>query len=349
MAEKKKPKKILLKQKQMRRVLLALLPCVAGAVYFFGWRCLGLIVCAGVVGFVTEYIFTRLRGEPVTEAVFVTTTLLALVMPPTVPWHVLVVGTVFAVMFTKEIFGGFGRNIFNPALAGRCFVYVCFPVALTGTWAPAADGALGALNRWSTAPTSDATTGATPMAQLKAGKLVLASGSEAVPDVPFEIDEEETVQVQKSAMVQALIFGRLSGTAGVTSALLIAIGGIYLYWTKTANRTVILWLIGTYAVLNQLLYWFGVAPVPGAWPAVLGGGFLFGAFFMATDPVSSPRTEMGRILYAVIIAACTVVIRNFSIFNGGLMFAILIGNMFAPIIDYAVKARASQKKPRAAA
>ncbi|UCD52221.1 MAG: RnfABCDGE type electron transport complex subunit D [Phycisphaerales bacterium] len=349
MAEKKKPKKILLKQLAMRRVLLALLPCVAGAVYFFGWRCLGLIVWAGVVGFVTEFIFARSRGDAVSEAVFVTTTLLALIMPPTVPWHVLTVGAVFAVMFTKEIFGGFGRNIFNPALAGRCFVYVCFPVALTGTWAPAADGALGALNRWSTAPTSDATTGATPMAYLKAGKLVLDSGEAAVSDIPFEIDEEDTIQVQKGTVLQALVFGRLSGTAGVTSAFLIAIGGIYLFWTKTANRTVILWVIGAYAVLNQLLYWFGVEPVPGAWPAVLGGGFLFGAFFMATDPVSSPRTEMGRILYAIIIAVCAVVIRNFSIFNGGLMFSILIGNMFAPILDYAVKARAARKKARAAA
>jgi Na+-transporting NADH:ubiquinone oxidoreductase subunit B len=298
---------------------------------------------------VTEYIFARSRGDAVSEAVFVTTTLLALVMPPTVPWHVLTVGTVFAVMFTKEIFGGFGRNIFNPALAGRCFVYVCFPVALTGTWAPAADGALGALDRWTTAPTSDATTGATPMAYLKAGKLVLDSGDEARTEIPFAIDEEPSVPVRKGTVLGALVFGRLSGSAGVTSALLITIGGIYLFWTKTANRTIILWVIGTYAVLNQLLYWFGVEPVPGAWPAVLGGGFLFGAFFMATDPVSSPRTEMGRILYAIIIAACTVVIRNFSIFNGGLMFAILIGNMFAPILDYAVKAREAQKKARAAA
>jgi len=349
MAEKKKPKRILLKQRAMRRVLLTLLPCVVGAIYFFGWCCLGLIVWAGLVGFVTEYLFTRLRGEPVSEAVFVTTTLLALVMPPTVPWHVLAVGTVFAVMFTKEIFGGFGRNIFNPALAGRCFVYVCFPVALTGTWAPAAGGLWGALDRWSTAPMPDATTGATPMAYLKAGKLVLASGEEAVSDIPFEVDEGNAVPLRKSALLRALVFGRLSGTAGVTSALLIAIGGLYLFWTRTANRTTILWLIGAYAVLNQLLYWLGVEPVPGAWPAVLGGGFLFGAFFMATDPVSSPRTEMARIFYAIIIATCTVVIRNFSIFNGGLMFSILIGNMFAPILDYAVKAHAARKKARAAA
>jgi RnfABCDGE-type electron transport complex D subunit len=349
MAEKKKPRKLLQKQVAMRRVMLALLPCIAGAVYFFGWRSLAVVAWAGVVGFVTEYIFTRQRGAPVTEAVFVTTTLLALVMPPTVPWHVLTVGTVFAVMFAKEIFGGFGRNIFNPALAGRCFVYVCFPVALTGTWAPVADGPLGALNQWSTAATPDATTGATPMAYLKAGKLVLASDKAATFEIPFEISEADTVRLKPSALLKGLVLGRMSGTMGVTSALLICIGGIYLFYNKTASRTIILWLIGTYAVLNQVLYWCGVEPVPSAWPAVLGAGFLFGAFYMATDPVSSPRTETARIIYAVIIAACTVIIRNFSIFNGGLMFSILIGNMFAPILDYAVKAHEDRKKARAAA
>ena len=145
MAGKKKPKRVLLKQLIMRRVLLALLPCVAGAVYFFGWRSLALVLWAAVVGFIVEYIFTRLRGEPVTESVFVTTTILALIMPPTVPWHVLTIGAVFAVMFTKEIFGGFGRNFFNPAMAGRCFIYICFPIAMTAVWSPAAEGVWG---RW---------------------------------------------------------------------------------------------------------------------------------------------------------------------------------------------------------
>jgi Na+-transporting NADH:ubiquinone oxidoreductase subunit B len=132
---------------------------------------------------------------------------------------------------------------------------------------------------------------------------------------------------------------------GVTSALLILIGGMYLFVTKTASRTTILSVVITYAVLNQVLYWFGVDPVPGAWPAVLGGGFLFGAFYMVTDPISSPRTEPAKIIYGIIIATCTTVIRNFSIFNGGLMFSILIGNMFAPILDVAVKScRSAQKE-----
>ncbi len=344
MAEKAKPKTILLKQPVMRRVLLALLPCAAGAVYFFGWRSLFLIVWAAVVGFVVELIFTRRRKEPVSEAVFVTTTLLALVMPPTVRLHVLTIGVVFAVMFTKEVFGGFGRNIFNPALAGRCFVYICFPVALTATWAPAADGPWGALNLWTTASSPDAVTGATPLANLKAGKIVLGMDKAASFDIPFEIEEGQTARVHKKALLRGLLFGRISGTMGVTSALLITIGGLYLFWTKTANRMIIVTLIVTYGLLSQILHSFGVTPVPAAWTAVLGGGFLLGAFFMATDPVSAPKTNLARIIYAILIGVCTVVIRNFSIFNGGLMFSILIGNMFAPILDYAVRARQSAKK-----
>jgi Na+-transporting NADH:ubiquinone oxidoreductase subunit B len=330
--------KILLKQAIMRRVLLALLPCIVGSIYFFGWRSLVMIIWAGLAGFITELIFTRLRKEPVSEAVFVTTTLFVLVMPPTVPFGVLTIGVIFAVMFVKEIFGGFGRNIFNPALAGRCFVYICFPVALTASWAQPADGLWGALDKWTTVIYADAVTSATPMANLKAGKIVLNDDRNAAEAVPFDITEGSTVQLKRAALLKGLLFGRISGTMGVTSAVLILIGGIYLFITKTASRTIILSVVTAYAVFNQVLYWFGVEPVPGAWPAVLGGGFLFGAFFMATDPISSPRTEPAKIIYGIIIAACTTVIRNFSIFNGGLMFSILIGNMFAPILDHTVRA-----------
>ncbi len=170
---------------------------------------------------------------------------------------------------------------------------------------------------WTTATGPDAITSATPMALMKAG--------EGVPEIT------------------SLLFGGLPGTVGVTSALLILIGGLYLFFTKTANRSIILTLIITYAVLNQAFAWLGVEPFTGAVPALLGGGFLFGAFFMATDPISAPRTAAARIIFAIPIAIFTVVIRNFSIFNGGLMFSILLGNMFAPILDYAVKAWKGRK------
>ncbi len=341
MAQAKGLKKVLRKQPINRRVIIALLPCLAGSIYFFGWRCLFVTVWSALVGCIVEFIFSRKRGEPVSEAVFVTTTIFALIMPATVPWHVLTIGVAFAVAFAKEVFGGFGRNIFNPAMAGRCFVYVCFPIALTSTWAPVAEGRWGALAMWTTAVSSDVVTGATSMAHLKAGRIVLEDGGAA--EIPPDVAEGQIVSVDKGAFLRALALGRISGTMGVTSAFVILIGGVHLFWTKTASRTIILVLIITYAVLNQILYAFGVEPVPGALPAVLGGGFLFGAFFMATDPVSAPRTEQAKVIYAIVIGVFATIIRNFSIFNGGLMFAVLIGNMFAPILDYAVKARKSGK------
>lgn len=299
----------------MRRVLLASIPCAAGSIYYFGWRSLAIIAVSCLAAFLTEFAFCRRRKEPVSEAVFVTAILYALVMPPTIPWHILIIGIVFAIALVKEAFGGFGRNVFNPAVAGRCFVYVCFPVAMTSTWAPAAQGPAGALAQWTTVGAADAITSATPMALMKAGEFIPSA----------------------SDIFYGLFLGRIGGTMGVTSALLILIGGGYLVYTKTANRLLIVTVIAAYAVLTQTLHWLGVEPVPNALPALLGGGFLFGAFFMVTDPVSSPSTNGGRIAYAILIAACTVIIRNFSIFNGGLMFSILIGNMFAPILDRAAK------------
>ncbi|MBN2019653.1 MAG: RnfABCDGE type electron transport complex subunit D [Sedimentisphaerales bacterium] len=330
-----KPKTILAKQPINRRVLWALMPCVAGSIYYFGWRCLWLVLLAAAVGFITEYVFTRRRGEPVSEAVFVTTTIFALIMPPTVPWHVVVIGVAFAVIFAKEVFGGYRYNIFNPAMAGRCFVYICFPVALTAIWSAPAQGIWGGLARWTTADSPDAVTGATPMAYFKTGKLVAKSN--ATEAIPFQINEGEQFYITKTNLYKSLILGRISGTMGVTSAILILIGGLYLFVTKTANRGIILSLVTSYAVLNQALYMLGVKPVQDALTALLGGGFLFGAFFMATDPISAPRTAGAKIIYGIIIAVFTTVIRNFSIFNGGLMFSILIGNMFAPILDFGVQ------------
>ncbi len=334
---------ILLKQPIMRKMLLALVPCCAASVYFFGWRCLAVIVLAAIAGFVTEWIFARHRGEPVSEAVFVTSTIFCLILPPAVGFHIVIIGVVFAVMFSKEVFGGFGRNIFNPAMAGRCFVYLCFPFAMTANWAPVATGFWGALDRWSTVNNPDSVTGATPMAYLKSGQLVLSSNPQAADEIPPGIEEGRVVVIRKTALLKGLLTGRINGTMGVTSAIVILIGGVYLFVTKTASRSIILSLVISYAVLNQALYGLGVKPVPGAWPAVFGAGFLFAAFFMATDPVSAPRTETARVLYGILIGVCTIVIRNFSIFNGGIMFSILIGNMFAPLLDYGVRAMKNRR------
>jgi Na+-transporting NADH:ubiquinone oxidoreductase subunit B len=296
----------------MRRMIIGLVPCTAASIYFFGWRSLFIVLVSCAVGFVTEYLFTRRNNEPVSEAVFVSSIIYALIMPPTVPWHVLIIGMVFAIVFGKMVFGGFGCNIFNPAMAGRAFVYICFPVALTATWAPAAQGSWGALTTWTTAFNPDIITSATPLALVKAG-------------------------IALPPPLSTLLIGRLAGTMGVTSVLAILIGGMYIAYTKTANRYIIITVIAVYALANALLTLFHVRGAPGVLPALMGGGFLFGAFFMATDPISAPRTRPAQIVYAAIIASSTAVIKTFSVFNGGFMFSLLLANMFAPILDYAFR------------
>lgn len=315
-----KKSRIVSNQPLMRRMIIGLIPCTIASVYFFGWRSLFVVLVSCAVGFITEYMFTRRRNEPVSEAVFVSAIIYALIMPPTVPLHVLIIGMVFAIMFGKMVFGGFGCNIFNPAMAGRAFIYICFPVALTATWAPAAQGTWGALTMWSTAVTPDVITSATPLALVKAGT--------ASPPA-----------------LLTLLIGRLAGTMGVTSVLAILLGGIYVTYTKTANRYIIITVISVYALANAVLVLFNVRGAPGILPALMGGGFLFGAFFMATDPISAPKTRSAQIVYAAIIASSTAVIKTFSVFNGGFMFSLLLANMFAPILDYSFRRRKSNTGP----
>lgn len=314
---KKGKPRILMKQAIMSRMILAMIPSIIAAIYFFGWRSLFVVLVSCAVGFLTEYIFTHRRNEPVTEAVFVSAIIYALILPPTIPWHILIIGMVFAIMFGKMVFGGFGYNIFNPAMSGRAFIYICFPVAMTATWAPAAQGAWGALTTWSTGLTPDAITSATPMALLKAGQTA-----------PHLLD---------------LLIGRLSGTMGVTSVIAILLGGIYVFYTKTANRWIIITLILVYVLANGFLALTKTPGAAGILPALMGGGFLFGAFFMATDPISAPRTRPAQIAYAAIIAVSTTIIRSFSVFNGGFMFSLLLANMFAPILDYGFKPRSKRE------
>ncbi len=301
-----------MKQPMMRRMMLALVPCIIASIYFFGWRSLFMVIVSCIVGFGTEYIFARRLGERVSEAVFVSSIIYALILPPTIPFHILIFGMVFAVMFGKMVFGGFGANIFNPAMVGRAFLYICFPVALTSTWTQAAQGPWGALNMWSTGALPDAITAATQMALVKAGQALPPS-------------------------LTTMLIGRLAGTMGVTSVLAILLGGVYVFCTKTANRYIIITVIAVYIIINGILVLLHTPGAPGILPALMGGGFLFGAFFMATDPISAPRTRPAQVLYAAIIAIGTGIIKTFSVFNGGFMFSILLANMFAPILDYALK------------
>lgn len=299
-----------MKQPMMRKVLYALAPIILASVYFFGWRSLLLITVSVLFGTLAEWTFKRKSKKPVTEAVFVTAVLYALTLPPATPFWVAAVGIIFGVVFGKEAFGGFGRNVFNPALVGRAFVYVSFPKFLTTEWNMPSTGLLGGFGTYLTPPV-DALSTATPLITFRStGQLA------------------EYVDIA---------LGRVSGSLGETSAVLIILAGIYLIYTKTASKETMGGVLLGYLAMSTAFFAMGVSQVPHPLFGLFSGGLLFGTVFMATDPISSPKSVEAKWIYGVLIGAVTVIIRGFALFAGGIMFAILIGNTFAPILDELVK------------
>lgn len=314
-----------MKQPMMRKVLYALAPVILAAIYFFGWRALLMVLWASIVGVFAEWIFERKRNKPVTEAVYVTAVLFTLTLPVRTPFWVVAVGMLFGVIFGKEVFGGFGRNVFNPALVGRAFVYVSFPTFLTVQWTKPFNDIIGGFGHFVGSPVDDVTT-ATPML------LFRTTG--------------ETVDYLQ------MLLGNISGSLGETSALLIILAGIYLLVTKTASWETMLATIAGFLVTNTGFYLMGAKSVPDPLFGILSGGILFAAVFMSTDPISAPKTREAKLIYGLLIGIVTVIIRGFALFAEGAMFAVLIANTFAPILDEAVKAAKAKygsKKPAAKA
>jgi len=309
-----------MKQPMMRKVLYALAPIILASVYFFGWRSLLLILVSILFGTLAEWTFKRNSKKPVTEAVFVTAVLYSLTLPPATPFWVAAVGIIFGVVFGKEAFGGFGRNVFNPALVGRAFVYVSFPKFLTTEWNMPATGLLGGFGTYLTPPV-DALSTATPLITFRStGQL---------------------------AEYFDIAFGSVSGSLGETSAILIILAGIYLIYTKTASKETMGGVLLGYLAMSTAFFTMGVSQVPHPLFGLFSGGLLFGTVFMATDPISSPKTNEAKWIYGILIGAVTVIIRGFALFAGGIMFAILIGNTFAPILDELVKYLKSRKSAKA--
>jgi Na+-transporting NADH:ubiquinone oxidoreductase subunit B len=293
-----------------KRVLYALIPVAIASIYYFGFRSFVLLFVVAIFGFITELIFVKVYfKEPVTSAVFVTCVLFTLTLPPTIPCWIAVIGIIFGVAIGKMAFGGFGRNIFNPALTGRAFIYISFGSFMTASWVKPFGGFPGGF--WAFA--SDAVTKATP----------LRTGTESY---------------------MSLLLGNVSGSLGETSALLIIIGGLFIIWKKAANYRIVLSGIIGMTILQSALWAFRANGALDPLKALLSGGFMLGIFFMATDPVSAPQTNTGRWIYGGLVGAISVIIRIFSIWSEGVMFAILLGNMFNPIIDYYIKQRKAGRK-----
>jgi len=283
--------------KIMYMVVAALLFPTAAGIYFFGYSAIYIILTSIITAVLTEFVIKKLRKKKfiMDGSAVITGLLLALILPPGMSLWMVVLGAFFSIAVVKEAFGGLGYNIFNPALAGRAFLSVCFPKEMT---------------TWVLPPyfNYDAVTGATPL-----------SGS-FVP------------QADKLASYKDLFFGNIGGSLGETSAMLILIGAAFLFILRIIDWKIPAFYIGTVA-LGSLLMGKDVLF------QVLAGGLMLGAFFMATDYVTSPVTGNGRIIFGVGVGVLTVLIRNFSNMPEGVCFSILIMNAFTPLIDKYVRVK----------
>ena len=321
----------------MRRMLFALTPTLFGGIYFFGWRVLGLCLWVSLAGCLTEWSLARRRGDPLTESCLVTSLLLALSLPPTVPFWIATVGIVVAISFGKEFFGGFGRNIFNPAIVGRAFLYVCFPVVMTRGFVPVYTGGAGGFQHWGPqllVDGADAVTAATPMWVLRDHGFVtplwrLFTG----------VIEGRYAGADGSSGILA------AGSIGEVSAILVLLGGIYLLATRTANwRLVASSLGGAAGAVLIFRHVFGIAGVPPLAWTFCSGALLYACFFMVTDPVSAPKDRRAQYVYGALIGALIVFMRWRAVFAGAVGFAILLGNTIGPSIELLFKARSGKRR-----
>ena len=292
-------------QTVMRDVLIALLPALIGSVVFFGLRALMVTLVSAAACVFFEWGYRKMMKLDNTAwdlSAVVTGVLLAFVCPPTIPYWMIVVGALFAIVLVKQLFGGIGKNFVNPALAGRAFMF-SWPVAMA-TWVK-----VGFSNAAPLVGSADIVTQATPLSAMHQGYFDPALGT-----------------------IKDLFIGNVGGCIGETSALLLLIGFVYLLVRKVISARIPVAYIATVAVLAFL---FPMGNDRLVWTAaqVCGGGLMLGAIFMATDYVTSPITKMGQIIFGIGCGVLTIAIRYFGGYSEGVSYAILIMNLCVVLLD----------------
>jgi electron transport complex protein RnfD len=288
--------------KRMRDVLIALIPVTFMGVHYYGERAFITMTVSVVSAVLAEYLYRKVTGKKDTIhdlSAVITGLLLAFNLPPHVPYWIPAVGSAFAIIVVKQLFGGLGSNFINPALAARAFLLASFPVEMT---------------TWTLSP--DAVSGATSLAIIK----------------------ENPAFIPQLSDYTALLWGKVGGCFGETSALAIIAGGIYLIIRKVINWRIPVFYIGSFAffafVFGRTGFFTGHVLYE-----TLNGGLLLGAFFMATDYATSPITPRGKIIMGIGCGFLSVMIRFFGGYPEGVSYAILIMNLFVPVIDKYVRPR----------
>ncbi len=300
-------------KKIMYRVILALLPAFLWSVFVFGWDAVRVTLIAVVACMATEYLLQRfvLKVTPtITDgSAALTGLLLAFNVPASIPWWIIIMGALFAIAIAKVSFGGLGANIFNPALAGRVFMLISFPVHMT-SW-PVGRGA---------AP--DAVTAATPLGILKEGIISGTPLSQIQGSLPDTME---------------LFLGTMGGSLGEISAALLILGGIYLLWKKIITWHIPVSILVTMLVYSAIFWLINPGQYMDPLFHILAGGAILGSVYMATDMVTSPMTRTAQLIYGAGIGIITMTIRLFGAYPEGISFAILIMNAFTPLLNNMVK------------
>ena len=291
----------------MFQVILALLPTFIAGILFFGLNAL-LVVVTSVAGCVAlEYLFCRFVSRTPTTtwdlSAIVTGLLLAFNLPPTIPLWMVLIGCFMAIILSKMLYGGIGKNMFNPALVGRVFLFISFPVQMT-TWVKP---------EFMTFASPDAQTAATPLNILK------------------HLSPEEPTAALPSYF--QMFIGNIGGCICEVSTLAILIGFAYLLYKRIISWHITFYYLSSFFILISLHWLITKSPAADPLAHLLSGGLMLGAVFMATDYTTSPMSTSGKIVFAIGCGILTYVIRIYGVYPEGVSFAILIMNAFVPLID----------------
>jgi len=293
----------------MKLVILALMPAFAFSVYLFGMRALLITLVSIIVCLLSEAVMQKLLGKNITitdGSALLTGLLLSFNLPPGVPLWLPAVGSVFAIVFAKQLFGGLGYNFINPALAGRAFLMASWPSLMTKEWLAPTGGSISGI---------DGVTSATPLTLLKN---------------PANFGSPEVIikQLNDITTIKNLFIGKVGGCIGETSALFLLLGGIFLLIIGIIDYRIVAGYLGSFFLLALVL-----PTRANIFFHLFSGGLFLGAFFMATDWVTSPVTKKGRWIFGVGCGVLTVIIRIWGGYPEGVSYSILLMNVFTPVID----------------
>lgn len=317
----------------MRQVIIALLPATAFGVLLFGWPVLYLCTVTILSALIFEAICLKMKGVTARPylydgSAFLTGLLVAITLPPWAPWWIGVVGSALAIILGKQVYGGLGQNLFNPAMLARVALLISFPIEMT-TWVNVnpllfGPGVLDSLNiTFAGFGNADAVSGATTLGSVKTG----FSLNQTLPGLLYEF----------SSFLAFIGWER--GSLGETSSLLILLGGMRLLRQGVIQWHIPLSLLGTLALLSAIFHWIDPQHYLGPWVHLNSGAVMLVAFFIATDYVTCPNTALGRMIFGAGCGLLIFVIRSWGGYPEGTGFAVLLMNAVTPLIDHYVKPR----------